>query len=283
MKKMFLAVLSYTAFCPLFAQVPVSFTRLWESDTLLRIPESVLYNPQNDLLLVTNMNEIHDNEADGDGFISLLKLSGDIENLHWITGLNDPKGMAIHGRKLYVGDLSELVEIDLETAMIVKKYAPAGARFFNDVTVSGDGVVYVSDSFDNKVYRLKDGKMEVWLEGALLDMPNGLLAEKDRVLVANMNQGKIYTVNPRNKKAELWTKEIPKVDGIATDSKGVYLASNWEGEVYYLNAKGENWKVLDTRSANINAADLTYVEKGDFWVVPTFFGNKVVAYKVQKK
>ncbi len=275
--------LLHASFYTLLAQAPVSLVRIWESDTVLRIPESVVYNPQNDLLLVTNMNAIHDDAPDGDGFISLLKLSGEIENLHWITGLNDPKGMAIYGGRLYVGDLSELVEIDLASAAVVKKYAPAGARFFNDVTVDKDGTVYVSDSFDNKIYRLKNGKIEVWLEGAALDMPNGLLAEKDRILLANMNQGKIYTVDPKSKKATLWTKEIPRVDGIATDARGTYLASSWEGEVYYLNAKGENWKVLDTRSSKINAADLTYIEKGDFWVVPTFFGNKVVAYRIQKK
>ena len=71
-------------------------TRLWASDTLLRTPESVIYDELRDVLYVANVN-MNPWEKDGNGFISKLSSSGEILNLRWVEGMNGPKGMGIVG------------------------------------------------------------------------------------------------------------------------------------------------------------------------------------------
>ena len=65
---------------------------LWETDTTLRTPESVLHDRKRSLLYVSCVNE-NPWEKDGNGYISKIDKSGNVINLKWITGLNGPKGM----------------------------------------------------------------------------------------------------------------------------------------------------------------------------------------------
>ena len=45
---------------------------VWKTDTLFRVPESVIYDKDNDVVYVSNMND-NPREKDGNGFISRLK------------------------------------------------------------------------------------------------------------------------------------------------------------------------------------------------------------------
>lgn len=283
MKSFLLSLIFLGKFLCSFAQSPVSLEKIWTSDTLLRTPESVFYNKAKNEIYVTNMNSIHDKAADQDGFISVLNIQGKINNLKWVTGLDDPKGMATYNGKLYVGDLKNLVEVDIATGNILKKHTIEGAIFFNDVAVDANGIVYVTDSFANKVFRLKSGKLELWIERNKLDKPNGIFISKGLYFLANMNEGVLYSINPKNKSFAKFSEHMPSADGIATDNNGNYFVSNWNGEVYFVNAKGANWKILDTKSIKINSADIDFIEDSKLLVVPTFFGNHVSAYKVISK
>jgi sugar lactone lactonase YvrE len=283
MRKLLFLVVHFSVFTQLSAQkCPVKLAVEWQTDTVLKTPESVIYDENTNKIYVTNINKVNAKAGDQDGFVSILKPDGSIEKLNWISGLNDPKGMAIYKGVLYVGDLTELLEIDIAKGAVTKRHAPTGAKFFNDVAVDEKGTVYASDSYDNKVYKLEEGNLEVWLEGERLDKPNGLFTEGNVVLMANMNQGKVYRVNANSQVFSLWTEGTPKPDGITTDGVGNYFVSNWDGEVYHVTKEGINCKLLDTKSQKINAADLSFVKKYQILVLPTFFGNKVVAYKVLK-
>lgn len=264
-------------------EIPIKVDQAWATDTILKTPESVFYDSKREILYVANINKVNKDLADGDGFISKVKLDGKIEKLDWITGLNDPKGMAIVGGTLYVSDLTQLVEIDIAKGTILKKHDLEGATFLNDVASNEAGDVIVSDSYSNKVYKLKDRKFIVWLEGSELDKPNGLFYEGEEVLVASMNKGIVNRVKHNSTDLKLQFKEIPSTDGIASDGKGNYFFSNWNGEVYFVYAKGGQWKIIDTKDQKINAADITFVPKQSLLLVPTFFGNRLVAYKITFK
>lgn len=263
--------------------LPINVEQVWATDTVLRTPESAFYDRKREKLYVANINKVNKEIADGDGFISKVKLDGKIEKLDWITGLNDPKGMAIVGSTLYVSDLTQLVEIDIAKGTIIKRHNLEGAKFLNDVASNEAGDVVVSDSYSNKVYKLKNGKFIVWLEGSELDKPNGLYYESDEVLVASMNKGIVNRVKHNSTELKLQFKEIPSTDGIASDGKGNYFFSNWNGEVYFVDAKGGQWKIIDTKEQKINAADITFVSKQSLLLVPTFFNNRLVAYKITSK
>src|SRR5262249_52756837 len=80
-------------------------------DAGFKTPESVLYDPEQDLYLVSNING-KPIDADSNGFISKVSPEGKVVELMWIDGskktssLNAPKGLAISGNLLYVADIT---------------------------------------------------------------------------------------------------------------------------------------------------------------------------------
>ncbi len=253
--------------------------QLWASDTMLRTPESVLYDPQRDILYVANVN-LNPWEKDGNGFISRLDLDGNIIDLQWISGLHGPKGMGILNNHLYVADIDEIVEINLETSEIVNKYFVEGNPTLNDIAV-GDGVVYISGSDSNKVFALKNGKVMTILEGDM-GRPNGLWSEPDRLLMITSNSSELKSFNLETKESMVLVDSIGHGDGIVPVGNGDYLASSWRGEIFYITADWQRSQLLDTRATEINAADIDYIIDKNILLVPTFFKNQVVAYRLEK-
>ncbi len=261
---------------------PLKLTKAWETDTTLRVPESVLYDGKG-TLYVANIDGKSD-ELDGSGFISKVSLDGKIENLRWTSGLNAPKGMGLYKNRLYVTDVYRLVAINTENGQAEKIWDSVDKKgaFLNDVTIANDGTVYVSDSRADKIYRLKDDKWEVWMEGDQLDKPNGLLAVgKDKLMVGCSKKGELRTVDVSTKTMTKVADGMTVTDGIVPEGKGNYFVSDWNGQIFHVNADGTKEQLLDTREEKMNTADIEYVAKSKLLVVPTFFKNKLVAYKVE--
>lgn len=255
----------------------------WETDTTLRVPESVLYDEAGKVLYVANIDGKSD-ALDGNGFISKVGLDGKIQNLRWTSGLNAPKGMGILRNKLYVTDVYRLVVINTETGQAEKTYDAIDTKnaFLNDVTVAKDGTVYVSDSRFDKIYRLKDDKWEVWMQGESLNKPNGLLAVgKDKLLIGSTKIGALRAIDVNTKTILTIADGMAATDGIVTDGKDNYFVSDWNGQLFYVQAGGEKQQLLDSREQKINTADIEYVRSQKLLIVPTFFKNKLVAYRVQ--
>ena len=76
--------------------------------------------------------------------------------MNWVTGLNAPKGIAISNdnSKLYVSDITELVQIDIASGKIIKRFNAPGSSFLNDVVADSHGNIYVSDTDTNTIYKL---------------------------------------------------------------------------------------------------------------------------------
>lgn len=262
---------------------PKKLTVVWETDTTLRVPESVLYDEAGQVLFVANIDGKSD-ELDGSGFISKVGLDGKILNLRWTSGLNAPKGMGLYRNRLYVTDVYRLVVINTETGQAEKTYDAVDPKkaFLNDVTVAKDGTVYVSDSRFDKIYRLKDDKWEVWMEGEQLNKPNGLLAMgKDKLMIGSTKTGALRSVNVVSKTMTTLADGMAATDGIVTDGKDNFFVSDWNGQLFFVQKGGEKQQLLDSREQKINTADIEYIRSQKLLIVPTFFKNKLVAYKVQ--
>ncbi|MBO0936028.1 SMP-30/gluconolactonase/LRE family protein [Fibrella sp. HMF5335] len=261
---------------------PKKLTKMWASDTTLRVPESVLYDAEQDLLYVANIDGKSD-ALDGNGFISTMNLDGTIRKLNWATGLNAPKGMAVHRNKLYVSDVYRLLELNIETGQVEKTYDAVDPKnaFLNDVTVSPNGTVYVSDSRFDKIYRLKDGAWTVWLQGEQLNKPNGLLAMgNDKLVIGSTKTGALRSVDVGTQAITTIADGMAATDGIMNDGKKGYFVSDWNGQVFFVDRDGTKQQLLDTRAAKVSSADITYIRGKKLLLVPTFFGNQVIAYKV---
>ncbi|MFZ0404287.1 MAG: hypothetical protein WAL79_00555, partial [Nitrososphaeraceae archaeon] len=169
--------------------------KLWETTNDLKNPESVAYAPKQNVLFVSNLNG-KPTEKDQNGFISKVSLSnGSIIELNWVTGLNAPKGVAIsdnNNSKLYVSDITDLVEIDIDNGKIMKRFNAPGSAFLNDVVSDNQGNIYVSDTITNTIYKL-DGNnntssLQAWLQSPQLNGPNGLHVDntKNKLIVASL-------------------------------------------------------------------------------------------------
>lgn len=264
-------------------------TQIWQTEAVFKNPESVVYDAKRDLFYVSNVNG-NPPEKDGNGFISKLSRDGKVVQLQWITGLNAPKGLALFADKLYIADIDTLVEIPLEKDKALKRYVASEAKFLNDVTAGKDGAIYVSDMMANVVYRLKRGKFIPWLKSDQLESPNGLITEDNQLIVASwgvMTNGGETPVSGHLKLVSLShptvaslgnTAPIGNLDGLESDGKGGYYATDWmAGKLYHINSQGEPTTLLDL---NAGSADLDYVPDQKLIVIPMMNDNVVTAYKV---
>ncbi len=249
--------------------------KVWQTTCDLKTPESVLYDQDGDVIYVSNIDG-DPSQKDGKGFISILNSDGSAKNLHWIKDLDAPKGLAIFKGKLYVADIDKLVEIDIEKGKILAKYDAPGAVFLNDVTVCMNGMIFVSDTRTAKIHVLNEGKFTVWMEGKPLETPNGLMAEKGKLLVGDKN---IYEVDIQTKKTVQLIEDAGGVDGLEKNNDGDFVFSNWPG-IIFIHKNGKTIKLMDTTAQELNTADIDYDLKHDLILVPTFFDNHIIAYKI---
>lgn len=261
-----------------------SLQKQWETARELRTPESVLLQPGEKVLYVSNING-RPTEKDSNGFISRVSLDGEILQLKWADGLNAPKGSCIFGDRFYVTDIDHLAEIDLQTGKILNRYPAPGALFLNDAAVDAAGNVYISDSSkkNSVIYKFGKGQVTVWLKGEQVSQPNGLLMQKERLIFGNSGDGTIKAVSLTDKKITPVAKVSCGIDGLKETAEGNFIISDWAGKTLLVTAKGKILQLLNTTEAKINAADLEYVADKQLLIIPTFFDNRLMAYKLEKK
>jgi sugar lactone lactonase YvrE len=274
-----------------FAHADPVLTKLWESKADFKLPESVVFDKENNILYVSNMQG-DPFSKDGNGFISKVDLDGKIIKLKWIEGLHAPKGLAISKGKLYVGDVDQLIEIDIKAGKISKKLDAAGASFLNDVTVDTYGNVYVSDTFTDTIYRLNTfGQLTTWLYSPKLEAPNGLHYEKGQIIVGSWVHptdgfapavvGHLKTIALKNKEIKSLgnAKPVGTLDGVESDGNGGYFVADWVGgNLLHIKADG-NFNVLEKLSQG--AADHEVIHDKKILIMPLMNDGKLVAFKIK--
>jgi DNA-binding beta-propeller fold protein YncE len=278
--------------------------KLWETPDDLKNPESVAYAPKQNVLFVSNIDGKPD-EKDQKGFISKVSPSnGSIIELNWITGLDAPKGIAISNDngKLYVSDITDLVEIDIASGKIIKRFNAPGSAFLNDVISDNQGNIYVSDTITNTIYKLdtnvKDNNtssLQAWLQNPQLNGPNGLHVDnnKNRLIVASLGDfskpgAGIEVVDLKNKTISSLGKEgttspFGGLDGIESDATEThyYVTDNPAGKVYTVNADGTGYGTLIDLHTQ-GTADLGFIQGQSTIIIPIMQDNKLVAYKLSE-
>ena len=284
--------------------------KVWETATELKTPESVIYVPNENVLFVSNIDGAPDGK-DNQGFISKVSpLNGSIIELNWVTGLNAPKGMTITNNNitnntlLYVSDITDLVEIDVNSGKIINRYNAPGSAFLNDVASDNQGYVYVADTVTNTIYRLdtknlgdnstnnSNASLQVWLQTPELNGPNGLYVDNsnNKLIVASLGAfsnpaGSIRVVDLQNRTVNSLGNEgtavpIGGLDGIEADSTGryYYVTDNAGGKLYVVNSNGTGYETLDLQ--NQGAADLGVILDENLIIIPMMQDNKLEAYRM---
>ena len=268
----------------------ITLEKLWETDGFSN-PESVVYDNKTEVLYVSNVNGAA-NEKDGNGFISKVALDGKILKKDWVTGLNAPKGLAIHGNKLYTADIDTLVEIDIPTETITNSYQVMDAKFLNDVAASMGGEVFVSDMMMNRIHQLKDGTFSIWLETPELEAPNGLLVLDDYliegawgVMVEGFKTdtpGHLKTISLKDKSIQSIGDGSPvgNLDGVEADLDGEYYVTDWMvGKLFHIKKSGEATELLTLEQG---MADLEYIPEMNLIILPMMNTSKLLAYKAHE-
>ncbi|MGX9419382.1 hypothetical protein ACWU4D_18835 [Vibrio sp. WJH972] len=264
---------------------------LWQYDDF-KMPESVLIDNERNQIYVSNIN-MDPVLEDENGSIGLISADGKSHTVEWVTGLSSPKGLAQKGEYLYIADVKELVVINVDTAQISARYPVPGAGVLNGLAFDKQGDLYVSDWMGNRIYRLKNQELTVWLETEELESPNGLVVKDDYLYVAAWGK------NPKSdfsteesgllKRISLSDKHIENLpddrswnnlDGLHPLPNGWLATDFLTGELLTLNNQG---KIVDRELYGQTSADFWLDEKHNLLLVPYMMSNRVAAYRYEEK
>jgi sugar lactone lactonase YvrE len=251
-------------------------------------PESAYYDPATANIFVSNVAG-SPVEKDGKGWITRIDSSGKILQEKWVSGLNAPKGMRSAGGMLWVSDIDRMIGIDTATATIKHRIPIKSAKFLNDVAIDSNGDVYVSDMLASRIYRIKAGKSEVFVQGPQWESPNGLLISDGVLWVAGWGMGmksdfsttkpgRLYRIDLRTKqKTNVTMEPFGALDGLERDADGNFLVSDWmAGKIYSVGKDGTPRVILEGFK---NSADIGYIPESRLLLVPQMGGNVINAFQ----
>ncbi|PYQ58038.1 MAG: hypothetical protein DMF58_16615, partial [Acidobacteria bacterium] len=183
--------------------------------TGFQTPESVLYDADQDVYFVSNING-QPTAADDNGFVSRINPDTLQNDLKWIDAakpdiiLNAPKGMAILGDNLYVADLVVVRRFDRKTGQPKGEIAIPGSTFLNDLASDGKAL-YVTDSglkagangFEptgsDAVWKIVNDKPQKLASGSDLNRPNGVEVVDGKVWVVSFGANELYQIDKGKK------------------------------------------------------------------------------------
>jgi hypothetical protein len=254
---------------------------LWRSGRDFLIPESAAYDPETDAFYVSNYDAYNPSQGAGRQSISKLTSDGTVAALQWVSGLNNPTGLAVRQGRLYAVERAGLVEIDIASAKIANRIALPGAGFPNDVAVADNGDLFISDSRKNCIFRVSGGRAEEWLNGPSVSAPNGIHVFKGKVYVGTNGDGCLKAVDLATKNVSVLANlGAGTIDGLEADREGNLLVSHNEGRLFRVSADGRVETILDTSALGMNIADFAYAPGRNMVVFPTFTDNRVAAFRL---
>jgi hypothetical protein len=255
-------------------------------------PESTIVN-KSDLYVSNVGKELKPTLKDGDGFISKLDVNGKIQELHFIDGLDAPKGMGIVGNTLFVADINILRGFDLSTKKEVFNIVFEGVNFLNDITVKDANTLFIGASDTSTIYEVNISNKS-YKKFIDFTVANGLFYEDGILYAAQLGsttqnmfdgKGKLYKIDLKdnNKLTQLGTFE-GVLDGVHKVGNKVYV-SDWGNakktgiiRVYDLETKKES--VLEAELF-MGAADFWIDEKSKKVFMPQMIGNKVTIFDLK--
>jgi sugar lactone lactonase YvrE len=256
----------------------------------LKVPESVLYDAEQDVYFVSNI-EGQPTDADRNGFISKLGPDGKVIELKFIDGskgsfLSAPKGMAIQGETLYVADITFVRRFDRKTGASKGKFGAPGATFLNDISVAPDGTLYVTDtgwkaaanglenSGSDAIYVIgpTSGTAKVLVRDTKLGNPNGIVADNDGAWVAS-GAGTLYRVSKTGEITQEQKLPDRALDGLVVLTDGSLLVTSWASKTVYRGKPGGAFEPLVT--AVESPADIGFDTKRNQLLLPLFTKDQV--------
>jgi hypothetical protein len=267
------------------ATAPIAAQIAWLGD--LHQPEGVRYDADQDVFFISNMNGFG-SAKDGNGYIVEVKANDlSISKVFAENGragviLDAPKGMTINGDTLWICDIDKMRAINRRTGLYLGALdlAPYGALLLNDVTMGGDGAMYITDTGilmtekgviykgADKIFRVAGGKVSVIASGAGLMRPNGITWDNkaNRLVVVTFDpfHSQMYSIAP-NGERRLLGKGNGKFDGVEPLGGGKFMVASWNDSSVRLLGSGENRRIANNL---MSPADIGYDTRRNRVAIP---------------
>ena len=249
----------------------------------LATPESVLWDPESDVYLVSNIVGSPSAE-DGEAFIARVSPEGRVIELKWIDSHRDgieldaPKGMALVGQTLWVADIHNLRRFDRGSGESRGSIPIEGSAFLNDLCPDGEGGVYVSDSGTHRVHRVSaNGAVTLVVDDERLAQPNGLLLTAEGLLVLSFGGREVFRITDGG--LQPWAR-LPAagLDGVVSIDDGTLIISSWKGRaLYHLDTEAHSRILVDGLVA---PADIGWDGSRRRLLVPLFKDDAVAVWEL---
>lgn len=255
---------------------------LWTVTKSVGAPSHVLYDPDSDAILVSQISGEGD-KKDGDGVVSRLDLKGRMQQFDWIADLDAPKGLARAGKSLWISDIDCLRQFDIATATFKRRVEVPGATFLTGVATDSRGAVYVADMLTSTIHMFHDGKLTAFSSGDNLESPAGLVAEKNRLIIAAWGLTTDYSTKVpgrfialEERKPRSMSKPIGNLYGIVSDGAEGWIGTDFAtGRVLHFTEKSEPRELLKL-TAGVGGVE--YIPGIRLLVVAEVTENRVSAY-----
>ena len=256
-------------------------------------PESVRYDPDQDVYFVGNFNGSP--VGDANGFVSrVVAADGRVDSLRFMTGprdtpLHGPRGMFIVGDTLWVVDALGVHGFHRRTGahLAFVNLASLQPGFPNDIARGADGALYVTDTDSSRIYRIAGGRATVVVADSTIGMPNGIAwqTSDSAFILAPWGGSRVF---------RRWRPNAPQVlqrisssaggffDGVEIFDGLTLVASQQDSAIHILDEGGSRQLLrvlgepadigIDTRRRRL-AVPYVELNRVDIWVVPQRAGG----------
>ncbi len=259
----------------------------------LKGPQSFVVDPYHHGYFISNVNG-EPTAKDNNGFITKLDRDGKVVDLEFIRGgdgetvLHGPKGMAIAKSVLYVADLDTVRGFDTETGrpvVTVTMPTPRGgsprSQGLADVAHDGHGLLYVSDTETNTIYRIdttREHAVSLLVRDEALAGPRGLALHPrtGHLIVVSWDKGKILEVDRKGTITVLvsnsfFSSRFQNLDGVDFDRWGnMYVSDFTAGKVWRMRPDGRFHVIAEHLPT---PADIGVDRTNHLILVPYLYGN----------
>ena len=123
------------------------------------------------------------------------------------------------------------------------------------------------------------GVAEVVAKDTSLGGPNGVLAERDGIIVVTLGSGAVYRLDARGRRTDLPKPPHGALDGVVRANDGSLLVSSWEGKaVYRLKGNGPWTTAVDSVES---PADIGWNRQRGELAIPQMMKNTLVVRAVR--
>lgn len=247
------------------------------TQNLLNNPESVVFDPYHNRYLVSNW-------ADGDGRIVQIDSNG-IQSYFSTTlaGKFKIAGLYMfHDTLLAASGVAQnagLSAFDLNTGDTLYHIVLPEVGLPNDITSDSNGIIYVTDYWDNKLYKIDNHVPSVFISSNLTN-PNGIYYDEQNhsllILSVTGSNSPILAVDPED--AAISTvvyTGFPGLDGITMDNDRNFYISTWGTDAVYKYGPEFNNPPELFSSGHIDPADIYFDKWNNILAVPNFSDNSV--------